>query len=108
MDQDRRRVDHEWRESWEMRHLENLGRFSRIEERLKLMENELVSNLNEHSNLREALEQNTLITESIKRDTAVIVNLWKGATVFRKFLIWFLPLASSALTFYFSWVTFKK
>jgi hypothetical protein len=68
----------------------------RLDERMKASESD-------RKMMREELSVNTLLTKSIKDDTAMIVRISRGARALKLFLIWAAPVAASILTFYFTW-----
>ena len=80
---------------------------ARLDERMKASESD-------RGLMRGELNANTILTKSIKADTdalksdtKLIVALERAAHTFRRFLLWAVPLASSAIAAYVAW-TVKK
>lgn len=123
------------RELGDKRHGENLARFEAIETHLDKIYQQMKIDVDQHKiisdqvktltkdmrdsqedrrAIRHDLETNTGVTNktqetvnSIKKDTETIVNIAKAAATFKRFLIWFLPLAASAISVYVTWKTIK-
>jgi ribosomal protein S25 len=128
---DRRKADKAWRDLQESKHAENIRRMDALTKRLDTIDrhvledkrkdvelmkmvSELQGNLQllnqqntarklESEATREAVSLNTAITESIKKDTAAIVAFSKGVTLFRRFMIWFVPFATALISVYVTW-----
>lgn len=52
----------------------------------------------------ESLHENTRITQQVADNTAELVDLFKGAKAFRKFVLWASPLLAAILAF---WTWYK-
>jgi hypothetical protein len=125
-------ADTDWGRAVEARHQDNLQRFSHIDAKLdvidrdfnkkwEILDRHVSEDTDMHRELSVALgkldvrvgrNEKTIDAleddlRDIKINTETLVNFSKAASVFRKFLIWALPLAVSALTAYITW-TLKK
>lgn len=94
------RADEAIRKVIDERHRESAERFAALASKIGTVESE-------HIKLRQGLTTNTLLTESIKKDTASIILLTESLNVLRKFFTWAIPIATSLLSAYIAW-TLKK
>ena len=74
------------------------------EERLAKMDKHMVLDLAEHASMRTEVAHNTSVTQSVKVDTAGIVQVALSLSALRRFLTWFIPLASGALALYITYI----
>jgi hypothetical protein len=120
--------DTDWGQKVDKQHAANSSRLDGIDERLSTLDKHIdgvvgeqekmavaIGRLDERMKasesdrklLRDELSVNTLLTKSIKDDTAMIVRISRGARALKLFLIWAAPVAAALLTFYLTW-TGKK
>ena len=59
------------------------------------------------ADLQESLHENTALTRQIAENTSELVELFKGAKMFRKFVLWVGPLVALAYSAY-HWLTGGK
>ncbi len=109
---ERRTAEIEWRRLQESRHVENVARFRLLDERLRLIDQHITNDKQEKAAMRASIEDNAKLAQSIKADTAALVALYHvttdAAVAFRRFILWFLPIASSLATAFAAYVTFFK
>lgn len=94
------RADEAIRKLMDERHRESAERLSALSGKIGTVEQE-------HIKLRRELQENTVLTQAIKKDTASIILLAQGLDVLRKFMTWAIPIAASLLAAYVTW-TIKK
>lgn len=95
-----RRRDDPWHEEIKLyvdqRHQENTGRFDHIEGRVLALEKQ-------GAEMKTALDANTTLTESVKKDTGSLVEAWNGANTVGRFLLWLSPVATAGLAAFTFW-----
>jgi len=113
--------DSEWGREQERRHVENVGRFTRIDAKLEVLDAHIegdiemhrrfeakLARLDERTGKGEALYMEVIDElKGIRADTQSIVLFSKGASAVKKFLIWAAPIAAALVSAYVTW-TLKK
>ena len=108
MTDERRAGEQKYRDLQELRHAENVARFRLLDERLRLIDQHITNDKQEKAAMRQSIQDNATLAQSIKTDTAALVAIARVPSAIRKFLIWFLPLLASAATVIGAYIAIKK
>lgn len=91
-----------------LRHEENISFHQKINNQLTDMDLRLTESEDDRRKIREEIGQTKVLMIQIKTDTAALVQASKWLNGLRRFLMWFLPLISSAVTAYVTWLSVKR
>ena len=82
-------------------------RIAKMEDEIENHHTTLESHDRRLSDLTSALHENTALTKQIAENTSELVELFKGAKMFRKFFLWAAPFGA-VLTLFWDSLWFKK
>lgn len=75
-------------------------RISKVEDRIEHHHNTLEAHDRRLSDLTASLHENTMLTKQIADNTSELVDLFRGAKMFRKFFLWAAPFGACVVFFW--------
>lgn len=91
-----------------LRHEENIHHHNDMNHRIDRLDDRIKTGEQDRQKIRGELEHNAEIIRQIKEDTSQIILYSKWFNAVRRFLLWAVPLVSSGVTAYITWITAKK
>lgn len=79
------------------------SRISKVEDKLELHDSKLDRHDRRITDLKDALHENTRITQKVADNTGELVDLFRGAKAFRKFFLWASPVIVGVIGVY-QWI----